>query len=176
VNGVSSSSRLLTQPSDIFGLILEHGPDESLASLALVNSNCLQVAHSCQFRSVLLDFSPAGFSILRTLQSEAIKRSQYSGRPPKATLGPVSDAPPWPQTRIGALKRSEPNSIASKMPAQNLQSQKPTQAIVATFTISEWPSRKRYHASRFWTRRTELHFQNLWSPHSSILVCSISIC
>lgn len=53
--------------------------NEVLASLALVNSDCRQLARSCQFRTVKFDFSPRAQSMLLTLQREVVERRRYRG-------------------------------------------------------------------------------------------------
>ncbi|KAH8157406.1 hypothetical protein CIB48_g10837 [Xylaria polymorpha] len=78
----SPSSILFTIPRDILHLIIgcvaSHKRD--LASLALVNSTCRQLARSCQFNYLHLDYSPTAVQVLAMLQGEAFQRYRSSDR------------------------------------------------------------------------------------------------
>ncbi|KAK2796322.1 hypothetical protein FQN50_009613 [Emmonsiellopsis sp. PD_5] len=66
-----SSSRLLMLPVELLYCILSHIPDDSLASLALVNSDCRQLARSRQFASVCLNYSDASWNLVKLMLSES---------------------------------------------------------------------------------------------------------
>ncbi len=53
--------------------------DSTLASLALVNSDCRQLARSCQFWTLKFDATPRSESILGILQRDAVERRQNRG-------------------------------------------------------------------------------------------------
>jgi hypothetical protein len=78
------NSPLFKIPTEILGIILNHIATSDLASLALVNSDCRQLARSRQFRVVNLDFSPQFECMLGLLHREAVERRQHPGltRPP----------------------------------------------------------------------------------------------
>ncbi|KAI0452877.1 hypothetical protein F5B21DRAFT_515717 [Xylaria acuta] len=78
----SPSSILFTIPREILHLIIGHvASDKShLASLALVNSTCRQLARSCQFNNLHLDYGSAALEVLAMLQKEAVQRSRSSDR------------------------------------------------------------------------------------------------
>jgi hypothetical protein len=44
---------------------------QTLASLALVNSDCRQLARSCQFAAICFDYSPSAHAIVRALAEES---------------------------------------------------------------------------------------------------------
>ncbi|KAL9123788.1 MAG: hypothetical protein Q9217_006816 [Psora testacea] len=77
----AQNSPLFRIPTEILTLIVSSlvTNKEDLASLALVNSDCRQLARSCQFRTVKLDASPRSESILAILQREAVERRQNHG-------------------------------------------------------------------------------------------------
>ncbi|KAK2791042.1 hypothetical protein FQN53_007231 [Emmonsiellopsis sp. PD_33] len=66
-----SNSRLLRLPVELLSCILSHIPDASLASLALVNSDCRQLARSRQFASVCLNYSDASWSLVKPMLTES---------------------------------------------------------------------------------------------------------
>lgn len=76
----TSPSHLLTLPSELIATILQHLSSASLASLALVNSECLQLARPYQFVTVKLDGSHFSIQIIQSLQAEASGRSPNSFR------------------------------------------------------------------------------------------------
>ncbi|KAI0014234.1 hypothetical protein F4779DRAFT_628 [Xylariaceae sp. FL0662B] len=78
----SASSILFTLPSEILQLIIGHVASNKshLASLALVNSTCRQLARSYQFNSVVLDYGSTATKVLAMLQKEAVQRYQSSDR------------------------------------------------------------------------------------------------
>lgn len=77
------ASPLFQLPLEIITIITAHlarvASKADLASLALVNSACRQLARSCQFRSIHLDASPRAYAFLETLQREAIQRDCNRG-------------------------------------------------------------------------------------------------
>ncbi|ORY17776.1 hypothetical protein BCR34DRAFT_554808 [Clohesyomyces aquaticus] len=74
-------SPLFRIPMEILAIITSYlvGNGRDLASLALVNSDCRQLARSCQFRTVKLDTSPRAQDILGVLQRETIERRRNRG-------------------------------------------------------------------------------------------------
>lgn len=55
-----SGSRLLGIPAEILAIIVDFIADDkpTLAALALVNSDCRQLARSCQFVDICFDYRP----------------------------------------------------------------------------------------------------------------------
>ncbi|KAI1178468.1 hypothetical protein F4777DRAFT_537754 [Nemania sp. FL0916] len=78
----SPSSILFTIPPEILHLIIGHvaSHKSDLASLALVNSTCRQLARSYQFSNLHLDYGSAALEILAMLQKEAVQRYRSSDR------------------------------------------------------------------------------------------------
>lgn len=70
------NSRLLNLPVEILSEIIRYIETDkpSLAAVAFVNSDCRQLARSCQFRDVLIDFGPRSSCILGVLIREATER------------------------------------------------------------------------------------------------------
>ncbi|KAG9241114.1 hypothetical protein BJ878DRAFT_483249 [Calycina marina] len=79
------NSPLFTIPTEILNNIISQLSD--VASLALVNSDCRQLARSCQFRTVTFDFSPRSEKILTILQRETVERGQTRGHTRSLSLG-----------------------------------------------------------------------------------------
>lgn len=75
-------SALFRIPTEILTVIVNYlsTDNEALASLALVNSDCRQLARSCQFRIVKFDFGPRSQSMLMILQREVVERRRNRGR------------------------------------------------------------------------------------------------
>ncbi|KAL4971337.1 hypothetical protein BDW66DRAFT_146302 [Aspergillus desertorum] len=71
-----SGSRLLSIPAEILANIVDYIADDrpALAALALVNSDCRQLARSCQFVDVCFDYSPKAFGLLQALLREVDTR------------------------------------------------------------------------------------------------------
>ncbi|KAF4500752.1 hypothetical protein FAGAP_3034 [Fusarium agapanthi] len=69
---LSSQSRLLRLPTEILAQIvrLVAEDDEATKQLALVNSNCRELARTCQFSEVTFDFSANQCSLTNRLTSE----------------------------------------------------------------------------------------------------------
>lgn len=70
----SSQAPLFSLPFEILGIILGYLPDNWLASLAVVNSDCRQLARSRQFASILLDYSDTSVGLVKKLVEEARAR------------------------------------------------------------------------------------------------------
>ncbi|KAK4233433.1 hypothetical protein C8A03DRAFT_19503 [Achaetomium macrosporum] len=74
---IRSTSLLLCRlPPEILGDIMDLIADDkaTLSALALVNSDCRQLARSCQFADVRFDYSPNSRLLLLQLMKEAITR------------------------------------------------------------------------------------------------------
>ncbi|KAK3290211.1 uncharacterized protein B0H64DRAFT_427509 [Chaetomium fimeti] len=87
---IESTSLLLCRlPPEILGDIMDLIADDkaALSSLALVNSDCRQLARSCQFAVVYFDYSPNSRLLLRQLMKEAIARLGHDD-PSNATRPP----------------------------------------------------------------------------------------
>jgi hypothetical protein len=82
------NSPLFKIPVEVLAIIVSNlvTSDDDLASFALVNSDCRQLARSCQFRTVKLDFSPRSESVLAILQQEAVESRQNRGNTPSLSL------------------------------------------------------------------------------------------
>ena len=83
-----SRTRLLNIPLEILALVVQKVPETSLASLALVNSDCRQLARSRQFASLHFDYSDRTLAIIDKLKEEATDRSNLGGLTCKPALGP----------------------------------------------------------------------------------------
>ena len=96
-----SKSKVLSIPLEILALVIEKVPATSLASLALVNTDCRQLARSRQFTSLRFDYSDNTLAILQKLQEEAAERSNHHGCTQRPALGPcirrltVATHPGW---------------------------------------------------------------------------------
>jgi hypothetical protein len=75
-------SRLFKLPLEILSTIVQYldGDKRSLASLVLVNSDCRQLARSCQFQTIVFDSSPSSTHLLGILIYEAAERSRSPNR------------------------------------------------------------------------------------------------
>lgn len=72
---------------EILGLILEFVESSSLPALALVNSDCRQLARSRQFVDVRLDYSNSSEALVRLLVSETRERGMNNGSTLLLSLG-----------------------------------------------------------------------------------------
>ena len=96
-----SESKLLRLPLEILALVVDKVPDASLASFALVNSDCRQLARSRQFTSLHFDYSDRTLAMIKKFQEEAVERSNHDGLTSKPALGPcvrrltVATNPGW---------------------------------------------------------------------------------
>lgn len=75
-----ASAGLFQLPSEILGLILGYVPSESLANLALVSVDCLQLARSRQFASVHFDYSEKTLNLINYLNAERTNRTKGKKR------------------------------------------------------------------------------------------------
>jgi hypothetical protein len=73
-----SGARIFRLPFEVLGYILQQVDSSSLASLALVNRDCLQLARSRQFASVLLDYSDSSLALISKLLSEGREAEQIA--------------------------------------------------------------------------------------------------
>ncbi|KAI1411658.1 hypothetical protein F5Y13DRAFT_200638 [Hypoxylon sp. FL1857] len=82
-----SQSPLLQLPTDMLTDIVDLLADDkpALASLALVNKTCRQLARSSQFAEVVFDYSPRAYHLLFRLTTEANSRTRSQQQPP--TIG-----------------------------------------------------------------------------------------
>ncbi|KAM0800361.1 hypothetical protein BDR22DRAFT_805996 [Usnea florida] len=96
-----STTKLLNIPVEVLALVVQKVPEISLASLALVNSDCRQLARSRQFASLHFDYSDRTLAIIDKLKEEATDRSNLGGLTSKPALGPcirrltVATHPRW---------------------------------------------------------------------------------
>ena len=96
-----SRSRLFKVPVEVLAVVVQKVPETSLASLALVNSDCRQLARSRQFASLHFDYSDRTLAIIGKLMEEAMDRSNRGGLTGKPALGPcirrltVATHPGW---------------------------------------------------------------------------------
>jgi F-box domain len=70
----ATSAPLFGLPDEILSIIIQHVDHQSLKSLALVNSDCRQIARSVQFNSIRLDYGQQSWNLLYILAKEAIER------------------------------------------------------------------------------------------------------
>ncbi|KAL3445046.1 hypothetical protein BJX65DRAFT_310202 [Aspergillus insuetus] len=92
-------SRLFKLPLEILSFIIRYldGDKQSLASLALVNSDCRQLARSCQFQTIVFESSPSSTHLLGNGASLRTDNPQFTavgvrhGAPP-AILEPLISA------------------------------------------------------------------------------------
>lgn len=102
----TSNARLFKLPLELLSKVL-YVPDDSLASLALVNTDCRQLARSRQFASVVLDYSDISLELARHLALEAVERVSNQGRTLFPSLGAcirhltIRTCPGWVRERHG---------------------------------------------------------------------------
>lgn len=82
-----SDSALFKLPVEVLGLILGFVEPSSLATLALVNRECRQLARSRQFAGVHLDYSHSSEALVLLLVSEAVERTVNNGSTSLPSLG-----------------------------------------------------------------------------------------
>ncbi len=82
-----TTATLFQLPFEILGVITHHLHPQSLASLALVNTDCRQLARSRRFATVKLDYSFKSFCLLRTLLEEGQQRLDNDGLTLSPSLG-----------------------------------------------------------------------------------------
>lgn len=97
--GPRSEAALFSLPYEVLGLILGYVSSDSLASLALVNHDCLQWARSRQFRSIKLDYSYTSSALITRLQNES--RSQKPSIGACIRRVTVATNPAWVSHRHG---------------------------------------------------------------------------
>lgn len=102
----STTSRLLALPAELLADIADLLDKPGLASLALVNSDCRQLARSVQFANLVFDYGPKSTLLAFHLGRESQKLAHDSRGPPS----------------IGACVRSvtvasKPGSVAAMHPA-----------------------------------------------------------
>lgn len=95
----NSTAPILQLPCKKLSQIIQKIDASSLASIALVNSDCCQLARSRQFASVLLDYSPASIYILQSLIKSP--NSNKSSLKPCIRHLTVSAHPDWICRRHG---------------------------------------------------------------------------
>ena len=121
-----SGSKLLQIPLEVLALVVRMVPEASLASLALVNSDCRQLARSRQFPSLHFDYSNRTLAIIKKLQEEATERSNHEGLTKKPALGPcirrltVATHPGWLQYRHNVELSESFNALPKKEQSKRL--------------------------------------------------------
>jgi F-box domain len=83
----STAAPLFKLPYEILSMILQFVDHPSLSSLALVNSDCRQMARSAQFHSVCFNYSPQSWQLLQLLSNESKERSSNNGRTSSPAIG-----------------------------------------------------------------------------------------
>lgn len=83
----SSNSILFRFPVEILAPIVQYLPSESLASLALVNRDCRQLARSRQFASVQFDYSNHSLDLIGLLCEESNQRKHNNSQTLLPSLG-----------------------------------------------------------------------------------------
>ena len=122
-----SRSKLVTIPPEILALIVQEVPEASLSSLALVNSDCRQLARSRQFRNVCLDYSNHSLAIILKLQEEKFERFSHNGLTHKPALGPcirrltVATHPGWIKLRHNIDISQEFNALSKTEQSKRLK-------------------------------------------------------
>jgi len=102
-----SKAPLLNLPTEILGVILQWIIPDSLASLALVNHDCLQLARSRQFASIQQNYSDSSLGLLGELQEEGLQSSAWPPIMTSPSLGAcarrttVAKQPAWVYHRYG---------------------------------------------------------------------------
>ena len=85
---LKSTAPLLRLPYEVLGNILSNVDPGSLGDLALVNSDCRQLARSRQFSSICFDYSDSTLALISLLLQEKMSRTR-SGN----TLGAIATNP-----------------------------------------------------------------------------------
>lgn len=121
-----SESELMKIPLEILALVVQKVPETSLASLALVNSDCRQLARSRQFASLHFDYSDHTLAIIEKLHEEATERSKHEGLMRKPALGPcirrltVATHPGWLRYRHNVELSESFNALPKKEQSKRL--------------------------------------------------------
>ncbi|KAK4205979.1 hypothetical protein QBC37DRAFT_477062 [Rhypophila decipiens] len=143
---IKSTSLLCRLPPEILGDIMDliAGDKSTLSALSLVNSDCRQLARSCQFADVCFDYSPNSRLLLLQLTKECITRLGHNDpsnttRPPY--IGPcirrvvIKPRPEWVAHAHSDLYDAIFGDAASDLsPEQrNELSERATDQYIATF-------------------------------------------
>ena len=121
-----SSTNLLNFPLEVLALVIQKVPETSLASLALVNSDCRQLARSRQFASLHFDYSDRTLAIIDKLREEATERSNLGGLTGKPALGPcirrltVATHPGWINYRHNVELSEDFNALPKRESSRRL--------------------------------------------------------
>lgn len=121
-----SGARLWTIPLEILALVVQMVPEESLASFALVNSDCRQLARSRQFASLHFDYSDQTLAVIKKLQRERTERFNNEGLTKKPALGPcirrltVATHPGWVNYRHNIELSESFNALSKKERSKRL--------------------------------------------------------
>lgn len=121
-----SGTKLLEIPMEVLALVVQKIPEASLASLALVNSDCRQLARSRQFASLHLNYSDHTLAIITKLQEEATERSHHDGLTRKPALGScirrltVATHPGWVTYRHNVELSENFNALPKKEQSMRL--------------------------------------------------------
>ena len=84
---LTSNARLTRLPPELLTQILLYIPRRCLASLALVNQDCRQLARSRQFSEIVFDYTNTSIEILYLLNREHRERLERSGSTKSPSLG-----------------------------------------------------------------------------------------
>lgn len=82
-----SNASLFRLPFEILAAITQHLSESSLASLSLVSKDCCQLARSCRFRSVQLNYSAPQSHLIVKLLDEAQERLENNGYALSPSIG-----------------------------------------------------------------------------------------
>ena len=121
-----SRTRLLNIPMEVLALVVQKVPETSLASLALVNSDCRQLARSRQFANLHFDYSDRTLAIIDKLKAEASDRSNLGGLTGKPALGPcirrltVATHPGWITYRHNVELSEDFNALPKRESSRRL--------------------------------------------------------
>ena len=121
-----SGAKLLRIPLEVLALVVQKVPEASLASLALVNSDCRQLARSRQFSSLHFDYSDKTLAIIKKLLGEAVERLDHDGLTGKPALGPcirrltVATHPGWVTYRHDVELSESFNALPKKEQSKRL--------------------------------------------------------
>ena len=121
-----SKTRPLNVPMEVLALVVQKVPETSLASLALVNSDCRQLARARQFASLHFDYSDRTLAIIDKLKEEATQRSNFGGHTRKPALGPcirrltVATHPGWINRRHKVALSKDFRALPKKERARRL--------------------------------------------------------
>ena len=116
-----STAPLFRVPPEVLGEIIQYLDPKSLASFALVNSDCRQLARSRQFASVLLDYSDSKNALIKKLLDEGRERATSSnGTASQPSIGAcirritVATDPGWVSYRHKIDLAREPDPVTGE--------------------------------------------------------------